>query len=140
MTFKDYLNNITVNEALKTDASAIEELRNRYQEVAKKKDELQAEISKLEAAQTTAYFKLGGLAAQIAPDNVDNEKLNKGLEQYDSEIENIEKKLEPLYKKRESLLDELKKISRVANNLVTRNAKKAGVSPLNYVFKHNLSF
>ncbi|AEI88252.1 hypothetical protein [Campylobacter phage vB_CcoM-IBB_35] len=97
-------------------------------------------MSKLEATQTTAYFKLGGLAAQIAPDNVDNEKLNKGLEQYDSEIENIEKKLEPLYKKRESLLDELKKISRVANNLVTRNAKKAGVSPLNYVFKHNLSF
>lgn len=98
------------------------------------------EIRKLEGAQTTAYFKLGGLAAQITPDNVDNEKLNKGLEQYDSEIENIEKKLEPLYKKRESLKDELKKISRVANNLVTRNAKKAGVSPLNYVFKHNLSF
>lgn len=140
MTFKDYLNNIAVNEALKTDASAIEELRNRYQEVAKKKDELIDEIRKLEGAQTTAYFKLGGLAAQITPDNVDNEKLNKGLEQYDSEIENIEKKLEPLYKKRESLKDELKKISRVANNLVTRNAKKAGVSPLNYVFKHNLSF
>ena len=38
MTFKDYLNDITINEALKTGASAIEELRNRYQEVARKKD------------------------------------------------------------------------------------------------------
>lgn len=140
MSFKDFLNDTTVSEALKTDASAIEELRDRYNELLKKKNEIQSEISKLEAAQTTAYFKLGSLAAQIEPDNVDNEKLNKGLEQYNREIEDIEKKLEALYKKREPLSDELKKISKIANNLIIRNSKKAGVSPTNYVFKHGLSF
>lgn len=122
----------------KDDETAALKLKERYEQLKKEIGEISKDLSKLEGARMTALFKLGGLGSNINPETAGNDRLNTEIEDCSNEIEKIDRALEPLYKKKEPLVEELRAIEKATNELVNKNAEKLGISPLSYVSKYQL--
>ena len=145
MSFRNYLyakNSSTyLNEEFKTDEEGIKQLQARETELVRKMPPIREKLWELEPKKSSLMYRIAGMVTNMMNAHETGEKysqVEKRYEEANKEFEKLEKEIENLYDKIRPYGDELAKIRSAMDKLITRNAKKAGLHPYEYVSKFDL--
>lgn len=145
MKFTDFLKSTNysseINEEFRTDEEGIKQLQAKEAELYKKIRPLSEKGRELDKKMNSLIFQIGGIGSQLVDLAAQGEKrpeAEKELKKLNKEYKALEAEAEKVFPKIYEIEDEIKKIHKVVNKMIQRNAKKLGLTPFGYVMDYNL--